>query len=161
MSDDATEQLKMFPDQAKVIKKTDMLAPVNEVAFAAFIAVQRRRVEAWRRERGERGVHWIVIDGDCSLTRKGAIQCAKDLGHGISVQNAISWPYNPREGKRMIMRGLCLNNRVVKAVRLEDGVMVIVKVKDCMDYPIHGEFMAFMGADRVYTAFGPFERRGW
>lgn len=161
MKEDAVEQLMIYPEEAKRIRKTDMLTPVNEVAFAAFIAVQRRRVEAWRRERGERGLHWVVIDGDCSLTVKGAIQCALDLGHGICVQNARSWAYTPRQGNRMIMRGMFRNNRVVKAVRLEDGVTVVVRVKDCMDYPINGEFMAFMGADRVYTALGTFDRRGW
>lgn len=161
MSENALELIAEIPEQKKAMKKADMLAPVNEVAFASFIAVQRRRVEAWRRERGQKGVHWEVFGGDCSLTRKGAIQCALDLGHGISVQNTVSWPYRQREGERMIMRGLYRNNRVVKAVRLTDGLTVVVKVKDCMDYPINGEFMAFMGADRVYTASGPFDRRGW
>lgn len=153
--------LELTGEEPKKSRKLDPLQPVNEVVFAAFISVQRRRVEAWRRERGEKGVHWVVIDGDCSLTRKGAIQCALDLGHGISMQNAVSWPYKRMEGFRMIMRGLYRNNRVVKAVRLVDGLTVVVKVKDCMDYPINGEFMAFLGADRVYTAFGPFNRRGW
>ena len=153
--------LELTGEEPKKSRKLDPLQPVNEVVFAAFISVQRRRVEAWRRERGEKGVHWVVIDGDCSLTRKGAIQCALDLGHGISMQNAVSWPYKHMDGFRMIMRGLYRNNRVVKAVRLVDGLTVVVKVKDCMDYPINGEFMAFLGADRVYTAFGPFNRRGW
>lgn len=141
--------------------KVDMLAPVNEAAMASFLAFQRRKVEAWRRERGEKGVHWVEVKGDVTLTRKGAIQCALDLGAGISVQNAVSWPYIARDGVRLMMRGVCTNNRIVKAVRLSDGLLVVARVRNPLDYPNGGEFMAIPCDNGTYLTQGTFDRRGW
>jgi hypothetical protein len=155
------ETLELVQETAEKKRKVDMLEPVNESAMASFLAFQRRKVEAWRRERGEKGLHWVEVKGDVTLTRQGAIACALDLGHGISVKNTISWPYAARDGVRLMMRGVCPNNRIVKAVRLSDGLLVVARVRNPLDYPNGGEFMAIACDDGTYLTQGTFDRRGW
>jgi hypothetical protein len=158
---DFVAQLKEHPGQMKLIEKEDMLAPVNETVFASFIGMPRRRVEAWRRGLGKKGEDWVLVGGDAVLTRQGAIQCAGQFGRGISVQNACSWPYVKREGHRVMMKGTCPNPRVVRAVRLSDGLLVVVRVRNPLEYPMGCEFMAQDNGQGGYVSPGNFDRRGW
>lgn len=156
-----SETLELVQETAEKKRKVDMLEPINETAMASFLSIQRRRIEGWRREQGKKGEHWVEIKGDVTLTRKGAILCAQDLGFGISPKNACSWPYLARQGFRLMMRGVCLNNRIVKAVRLTDGLLVVARVRNPLDYPMAGEFMAIACDDGTYLTQGTFDRRGW
>jgi hypothetical protein len=60
-----------------------------------------------------------------------------------------------------MMRGVCPNNRIVKAVRLSDGLLVVARVRNPLDYPNGGEFMAIACDDGTYLTQGTFDRRGW
>ena len=160
--EDFVKDLEEIPKQKELLKEYDMALPIGEAAFAVFMGVARRRVEEWRRKFGKKGEHWDVFGGDVSLTRLGAIQCAGELGRGISVQNACSMPYVKREGHRCMMKGTCPNPRVVRAVKLSDGLIVIVRVRNPMDYPIGFEFMAVdNGIGGYVAASGQVDRRGW
>ena len=156
-----SESLELTGEEPKKSRKPDMLAPVNEQVMASFLGLPRRKVEAWRRERGQKGEHWVEVKRDVALTRKGAILCASDLGHGISVNNTVNWPYIEREGVRLMMRGMCANPRIVKAVRLIDGLLVVARVRNPADYPAGCEFMALESQDGTYITQGTFDRRGW
>ena len=158
---DLFNEILNMPAPRKLIEGIDMKKPVNEFAMASFLSIHRRRVEAWRRSEGVKGIDWDVFGGDVCLTRKGAIQCALDLGHGISVQNACSWAYTQQAGHRVMMKGTCPNPRVVKAVKLSDGLLVVVRVRNPMDYPIGAEFMALDNGTGGYADPGNFNRKGW
>lgn len=159
--DDLVTELEKNQAQMKLMEREDMTLPVNETGFASFIGVARRRVEQWRREKGVPGEHWIKLEGDVVLTRKGAIQCAGEFGRGISVQNALSFTYVKPQGHRVMMKGTCPNPRVVKAVRLSDGLLVVVRVRNPLEYPISAEFMALDNGTGGYVSPGNFDKRGW
>jgi hypothetical protein len=158
---DFVAKLKENPAQLKLAEAADLMEPVNERAFASFIGVPRRRVEAWRREKGAAGEHYVKVGGDTVLTRKGAIQCAGEMGRGISVQNAVSFVYVKPQGHRVMMKGTCPNPRVVRAVKLSDGLLVVVRVRNPMEYPMGCEFTALDNGQGGYSAPGNFDRRGW
>ena len=160
-SGDMLNSLLNIPQQRKLIDGVDMKKPVNEAGMASFLSIKRRMIEAWRRSEGVKGDDWDVFGDDVCLTRKGAIQCAGDLGRGISIQNALSWVYTQQAGHRVMMKGMCSNPRVVRAVKLSDGLLVIVRVRNPNDYPAGAEFMALDDGTGGYSAPGNFNRKGW
>lgn len=159
--EDLFKNILNTPQKRKLIEGVDMKRPVNEAGMASFLSVKRRMIEAWRRSEGVKGEDWDVFGGDVCLKIKGAIQCAGDLGKRISIQNALNWVYTKQAGHRVMMKGMCSNPRVVRAVKLSDGLLVIVRVRNPNDYPTGAEFMALDDGTGGYSAPGNFNRKGW